>query len=295
MKGIVMGEFNTRAKRLALQKLRVTKDGKTVEMEAVEAVMSKQLTGALNGSVIAQREFLNASRTALAASEAEIADDCEVWGSIKARNQKLLDDARARGKVPPRVLPHPDDILIDAKTGVRIVGPVDAEDSVGFDARVRFRDALYVQQAMEDALDGIPSVKRPSSGTPGILAMLMDHYLPPSLQLSTAEQLDKIWVLMRRPKRVLLVDCRAAWRAAGVAMPRGKRLPPPDRYFPMLDIYMAFGKAVLAAGDDRDAVNDAVQTAVEELRALKAAQTRADAEAQTDAEAPTTHQPLETA
>ena len=274
-----MGDYDERAKRMALQKLRVTKDGKSIEMDAVEAVMSKQLTGALNGSVIAQREFLSASRTALAAHEAEIADDCQFWAAVKARNQAFIADAHTRGTPTPRVLPHPDDIVIDAKTGVRIIGPRDAASSAAFDASLRLRDALYLQQAMEDALDGKPLMERPSSGTPLITAMLINRYLPPSLKASPRDECDQIWEYTRRTKRTLLVDCRAAWRAAGVAMTRGKRLPPRDRFFPEFDLFMAFGITTITAGNDRDAANDAEQTLIEDFKSLKIAQARAGAKA----------------
>jgi hypothetical protein len=112
-----------------------------------------------------------------------------------------------------------------------------------------------------------------------IAAQLINHSLPPSLTLSTAEEADRVGKLTQRTKRALLVDCRAAWRAAGVVTPRGRRLPPPDRFLPALDIFMAFGKATLAAGDDRDAANEAVQTAADELQALKTALARMDARA----------------
>ena len=129
---------------------------------------------------------------------------------------------------------------------------------------------------MEDACDGVPRLDRPSKGTGILLAMLHNHTLPPSLQLSEADQLQRVSDLHTLSKRELLKITHAAWRHAGMPLARGTRLPNWSIMEPTLDIVFEYNKTLRcvalegaeAAAAERLFV-DRMLTEVEPLRRRK--------------------------
>jgi hypothetical protein len=136
-----------------------------------------------------------------AARREHVEASCFLWSRIKAENQKAIEQARASGAPIPRVLPHPDDIIIDWEKGPKFLGPrIEEEWKIQMET-VAIRDLLYIQQAMEDALDGVAMQNRPSHGGALMQAMVLNHMLAPSLRLSKSEEFDRCYRLKCRPQR----------------------------------------------------------------------------------------------
>jgi hypothetical protein len=96
------------------------------------------------------------------------------------------------------------------------------------------RDLRNLQQAMEDALDGVPMRNRPRHEGALILAMVLNQMMAPSLRLSEQQTFDRFYRLKYLPQRQLLKDCREAWRKFGAAAPRGRRFGTLEALRPML-------------------------------------------------------------
>ncbi|MFN0115601.1 MAG: hypothetical protein ACKVPY_13085 [Paracoccaceae bacterium] len=143
--------------------------------------------------------------------------ECHFWSEVKAHQQRVLDQARAAGAPAPKVIPHPNDIKIDWETGPQFLGPL-SEPEWQFCKKIAdFRDCLYLKQAMEDALDGVPMRDRPRLGGARMHALILNQLMPPSFRQSRDDDFNRIWVLMGRPQRQLLLDCRTAWREFGAS------------------------------------------------------------------------------
>jgi hypothetical protein len=243
----------------AMTRRRVRTGEGTELLSNFEIMQRKQFESGVAGNSVSQRDFLRRAELAENARLAAVEEECRTWSAIRAAHQKTLDQARAAGRPSPRVLPHPDDILIDWKDGVQIVGPHDAADWEVFQAKVRFRDALYIQQAMEDAVDGLPMERRPSQGATLVLAMVSNRWLPPSLRLSESEETSRVFRLKCASRRELLVQCRAAWRAAGLQVARGKRFGTMETLLPMMDAIAAMTKAFRKRDEDPLGYEESVQ------------------------------------
>jgi len=201
----------------------------------VDIMVRKQFEAGVSGKTLAQRDYLQLAQFADVARGEHIRERCEYWSEVKARNQRIIDQACA-AKVPiPRVLPHPDDIIVDWKDGVQIPGPMDDAEWKKFDETVRVRNALFLQQAMENAINGVRLHDRPTLGAAGLLGYLLNRLLPPSLRLSDFEWIERVDRLSRLSKRDALKQCRAAWRIAGARAARGKLFGTREMLLPMLD------------------------------------------------------------
>lgn len=236
----------------------------------IDIMVRKQFEAGLAGKTLAQRDYIELVQRAEQARSEHVKDQCERWTMIKEAQQRIFDQAKA-AKVPiPRVLPHPDDILIDWINGVRIPGPIDEEDWKRFDQTVRMRDALFVQQAMEDCLNGVRLGDRPTLGGAGLLGFFFNETLPPSLRMSESAWIDRVDRLSRLSKRDLLKRCRTAWWALGVRVARGKQFGSAEKLKPMLTAMYDLAKACMNHKSDPQGYEEALEDcafAINEFRA----------------------------
>jgi hypothetical protein len=220
---------------LTTAKRSVRMGGETKMLSNSELVDLKQLEAALAGSPIAQRDHQRRAEEAVLSREHHIKTECEMWSTYKELTQQAINRARARNEPLPQGLPHPADVLIDKAEGVTIVGPIDEEGRKRWEGQARFRDALFVQQIMEDADNGVAIDERLTTGAALVHGMLINTRLAPSLQLTDAEVVMRLFHLRRLSKREALVRCRKAWKAAGGRMPRGQHYGTLQKLVPMIE------------------------------------------------------------
>lgn len=78
-------------------KVRVKRDGVSLDMKRFEAVAMKQIETALGGSPHAQRAVLAAHERASKLRDAENAASCELWTNVLAANDRAAARAMAAG------------------------------------------------------------------------------------------------------------------------------------------------------------------------------------------------------
>jgi hypothetical protein len=221
----------------------------------------KQFESGLSGNSVSQRDYLRRVELAEEARRQDVAARCLAWSQIKVQNQRAIDQARASGAPIPRVLPHPDDVIIDWETGPRFLGPIDEDDWKRRKQTADLRDALYMQQAMEDAVDRVPMRDRPRQGGALLMAIFLNQTMAPSLRISESVEFWQLYKLQRLPKRQLLLECRKAWRKFGAPAARGARFGSAETLLPMLSAFIEAAKATLNAKDDPLRFEEAVQSA----------------------------------
>jgi Family of unknown function (DUF5681) len=131
--------FEDRLKSLAIEEayrtIRIREAGRVEKIPVIQAILRKIAISAANGNARAQQTYLDlligaeADRR-MASMELFTAavEYKEHWGSI------LAERAR-KGTTGPEPVPHPDDIIIDQKTGeVRFDGPVLEQDKAAQEA-----------------------------------------------------------------------------------------------------------------------------------------------------------------
>jgi len=119
--------------------------------------------------------------------------------------------------------PHPDDIVIDSERGVRIVGPMDAEENAKLQWALKARDVLFAQDAFDHrcwigAEDDDPDTR---PGTAAVFAWLMNGAAPKRYRLA---EMDVIMMSLRHDritKRAFANYLYQAWKSLGLNFPRG--------------------------------------------------------------------------
>ena len=151
--------FESRIKAIAIEeayRLITVREGDRIErVPVIQAILRKVAVNAATGNTRAQRIYLDlvigaeADRSAAAAELLRAAvEGKEYWAGIFAEYDR-------RGIDRPDPVPHPDDVVIDYKTGeVRIKGPVmteqkDARETAILNRREFERDLEICAEAME--------------------------------------------------------------------------------------------------------------------------------------------------
>jgi Family of unknown function (DUF5681) len=131
--------FEDRVKSLAIEEayrtISIREAGRVEKIPVIQAILRKIAIAAANGNARAQQTYLNLllgaeadRRTASMELFTAAVEYKEHWGRI------LAERAR-KGTTGPGPVPHPDDIIIDPKTGeIRFDGPVLEQDKAAQEA-----------------------------------------------------------------------------------------------------------------------------------------------------------------
>ena len=242
----------------ASQSIKVRKDGKTTEITMREALIQKHSQVGLAGGQHALNQLI---RNTLASEQFEmdiIAGDIETGKQVHAAQmdalEHLIRDARRAGLDDAAIrarandhMPHPDDIVIDAK-GWCIAGPFDAASLKAVHELVRMRDAFLLQHSLDErslppknTQDTHPhrgidesvellieySSDDVASGRSALLlAMWLNEQVPRRFALSESEMFMTQHRHERLTKRELLKACHQAWKALRIPHQRGWLSPP---------------------------------------------------------------------
>ncbi|MDZ4392468.1 DUF5681 domain-containing protein [Cypionkella sp.] len=246
-----MNDFDDMVYRAGQATVQVRREGKPSEITMVEAIVRKQHEAGLKGSVVAQKDALQAFYRASEHMAAEAGLRLERWAKIKQSHAARIAEAQAKGEAIDDILPHPDDILLGGPEGVRIVGPVDLADAQICRKQVRLRNLLYQQQLLDDALNGITAADGPSSGAALVLGVWLNDQLPPSLQDGKHAAIARWISYLAMTKRELLKACHRGYQSLGMDVRRGRSFPSLAPAIAYVDIAMGLATGIVAAQGDR--------------------------------------------
>jgi hypothetical protein len=267
-----MDDFDNAVVRHMRKRVTTRQNGQTKPMSLRDALLAKQAEVALKGSPYAIRHILTMDQRATEREAQERLDRRDAWARIKQSQERRLVAAIAKGEDTDLILPHPEDIVIDADDA-RVVGPCDAAELAACHEAMQLRDLLFLQQGLEDRLGGSfegedPGQTRPTS--PLLFACFINGSLPQRLQLSKAAELAALRrASAQYTKRELLTLCHRGWAKLGVHRPRGAVLPGIGTCISYLDITLATLARIREAECNRleieDAFEDCRQRMIEEL------------------------------
>lgn len=237
---------------VAGQNVSIKNGGETISLE--EAVVRKSFETATKGNAHAQRTVLQELRRAHTAKEAEataeaekIAEEVRFWIAYRDEEREAIREAQEAGEELPLIIPHPDDLVIDALAGVSVAGPRTVEEHVDAVITQKFRRAHLHQWALDVRLGAVARFpKRESEESFSLTkAFEADRMLPRRLRLGPA-MMDEMKALERLPKRALLKATRAAWAELGVARRRGETMGTIAEVRPAAELLL-----LLFGGDER--------------------------------------------
>jgi hypothetical protein len=116
---------------------------KTIELPAIQAVFRAMGVAAMKGNRFAQRTLAELVQSVETEDRKLQLDHLDTMITYKCEWEKAIDHAREMGQPGPQPIPHPDDVIIDFRTGIaKVCGPMTKEDKVKWDRLLEYRDEL---------------------------------------------------------------------------------------------------------------------------------------------------------
>lgn len=249
--------------KIGLRTITVQKDGFPAEIIINDAVMHKLVETALKGSPQSIRQYNELQRIAAEKKQHDINQDVVDWQEIKLRqHKKYVDHNKAHG-CDPLDFPHPDDIIIDKRDGVGIIGPIDHDEYAAMRHTQRIVDACLWQDALDHRIAGWSLDDGPKSGAL-LIATLMNDSLPAREQINDAHMNLRMMRRHGMAKRQLLKETHQAWWDAGYAFKRGMRMRSIDEIKLLLTIVFGMLRIYRDPNLDEDAQTQAIDKLVYE-------------------------------
>lgn len=262
--GGLMDELKKHVLRQMNQKVAIRQNGKTRQVTVREACLAKQSEVALKGSTHALRQIQLMDRDAVAALDRDRAQRRAEWTRIRRHQERALNAARASGEDMDLILPHPEDIVIDA-LDVRLFGPGDEAELRACRKAMRLRDLLFLQQALEDHLCGSRHQDSAAPSSPLFLALWINNHLPRRFRLSPSDEIFALSKAKGHTKRELLKICHQGWAEIGMQRPRGAKLPEIGIAISAIDITLSMLKQTREADGNHEDMRAALHEACERL------------------------------
>ena len=113
---------------------------RTIELPAIQAAVRALAISAMKGSRLSQRALAELVRTVEDRKSSEHQTTLENAFEYKLQWTRELERRRASGSELPDPVPHPDDIIIDLRSGhVKTEGPLDVLEKKAWDAKLERR------------------------------------------------------------------------------------------------------------------------------------------------------------
>ena len=175
----------------AYRLLKFRENGQEVELPASQAVMRAAMMSALKGNRLSQRYVLEyLGRKEQQHLESHIRRFVRLE-RLKAQGEAQIAEHRRRGKPPPDLLPHPDDIVLNHRTAeAQVNGPETPEDLRHYEHLAELRDLCLMQAALSEKRRRRTGPKDKGKVPPAmIFAHLIEHLLPQRFRRSEAEEI----------------------------------------------------------------------------------------------------------
>lgn len=128
------------------RKIAFRENGKAIELSAMQLVIRAAYAAAMRGDRWALRLLMERNHLIESSEREERVENFTTMVKYQADGRYAIAKARAAGLPEPLLVPHPDDIIIDMKTGeTAICGPVTPEDRAEWHDVLAWRDSLHDQ------------------------------------------------------------------------------------------------------------------------------------------------------
>ena len=177
----------------AYRPIALRENGQAIELPAVKAVMRALTTSAIKGNRLAQKYLLEHVRGMEEVHLQRKIDNYVRLRAVKRDGEQALAEHKREGLAPPKLLPHPDDIMLNAATGdAHINGPETPEDLRYYEHTMQLRDHLMLRSTHANDRRKKISTKSERKGACiyQVLALLLDQVLPQRFRWQKGADLD---------------------------------------------------------------------------------------------------------
>jgi len=188
----------------AFRTLQLHENGRPMEMSAAQAVFRSLIVEGVKGNRLAKKYAYQLLREEEREALRLSVDQYEHFARVKAEGEARIARCRERGVPPPRMFPHPDDILLDAaRPQVHILGPVSEDEAIPYERTALARDWFSVYSVLQERSGGnvmTPEIDGKSMPAADLIAWLINNALPPSFQRNEDLILEFLMNLQRLTK-----------------------------------------------------------------------------------------------
>lgn len=189
-----------------LRKLRLHENGKPVEMTAAEALLRSLMADGIKGNRLAKRQAYELLRQGEEEACERRLDTFVHFKKKKAQGEAEIARCEKKGLSPPRLYPHPDDILLDeAKVEVHILGPTSADEAIPFERGALIRDWFFARSVFEEKCGNVTTFEHDGESAPvgDFVSLSVESSLPPSFQRDEWGTIEFLMELRDLTKRQL--------------------------------------------------------------------------------------------
>lgn len=200
------GRLDNLLEQEAFRSLQLHENGKPVKMSAVQAIMRSLLVEGVKGNRLAKKYAFEMLRQEERDALERSLDRYEHFAQKKADGEAKIAQCKEQGVPPPRLFPHPDDILLDAaKLEVHLLGPLSEDRAIPFERGALVRDWVLACSVFEEKYGEVAMIEceGKSDSARLILAQLISNVLPPSLQRGETSTVNFLVDLFSMTKRQL--------------------------------------------------------------------------------------------
>ena len=169
----------------AFRPLTLMENGKSIEMPASQAILRSIMVDGVKGNRLAKKQAYQLLRQEEKAVEDRVLKNFLYYEELKSEYEEVLAKYAEKGIEPPRLYPHPDDILLDrAKLKVYVLGPLNKDAATPYERCTLLRDIYYAYSVLEEKTGKVSTLE--IDGLTGcswtVIAMSTERALPPSYQ-----------------------------------------------------------------------------------------------------------------
>lgn len=190
----------------AFRTLQLRENGQLTQMPAAQAVLRSIFADGVKGNRLAKKFAFQLLEQKERDELKQASEVYEYYARKKAEGQAEIERCRNEGRPPPRLYPHPDDILLDeAKIEVHILGPSSADRAIPYERGAVIRDWFLARWIFEEKCGKETMMEWEGQTYPiaNTIAFVIDYSLPPSLKRDDPSMLCLIGELHRMTKRQL--------------------------------------------------------------------------------------------
>lgn len=196
----------------AFRLVQLNENGRPTEMTAAQAVFRSVLVEGIKGNRLAKKYVFEKLRQEEQDALKRSLEQYKHFKRKKKEGEAKIARCEKQGIRPPRLLPHPDDILLDeAKLEVHVLGPLTEDQAIPFERGALARDCFYVCSVLEEKRGKVTPIEHEgkSASACEVFAALINKGLPPSFQRSDASAAAFLVALGWLTERQLRQEMRA--------------------------------------------------------------------------------------
>ncbi len=181
-------------------------------MSAAQAIMRSVMVEGVKGNRLAKKYAFEMLRQEEQDVLRRSLDRYEYFARKKAEGEAKIAQCKEQGLSPPRLFPHPDDILLDeARLEVHLLGPLSEDRAIPFERAALARDWFYALSVFEKKYGKVTTIECEGKSAPvsSVCAEIFDDSLPPSFQRNVVSKISLLMDLGSLGKRQLRQQMKA--------------------------------------------------------------------------------------